>query len=84
MVQMLRLTRESVYRGSLIQIYERPSRTGLGIEQVVLIDWMDVTSASVVLRDPAASERRARDLVDEFLMSLRDAPRNAQTLGRAA
>ena len=80
---MWKLTRESVYRGSLIQIYERASRNEIGVEQVVLIDWMDVTSLAGVTSDPLAGELLARELVDEFMESQRQR-RRPSDLKRAA
>ena len=63
---MLRLLRELTYKGSVIQIYERPCRRREGMECILLIDWMDVTSHSMIAEGPAECERRARQLIDEF------------------
>ena len=72
---MMRLLRESNYRGSSIQIYERPCRSRDGMECIVLIDWMDMTSNMMIIGDPRACERQARKMVDDFLESRKPAAR---------
>ncbi len=82
--EMLRLLRESNYRGSVIQIYERPCRRRDGMECIVLIDWMDVTSHAFITGGPAACELRARAMIDEFCARTREPAQSRNQIAQHA